>query len=314
MRYATGAKESFHPIEEFIVTDIQKLKLVPLFSTMDDQEIGGIRAIMDDNTFAPGQVIIREGEPGDHFHVITDGQVQFLTQDAAGGELVLDEAGPGGFFGELSMLTGEPRSARVRAMDEVKTLSLDRQEFSDFLMTHPHAAIDVMTVLGKRLHRSDMLLRKSVSKNVNQIEDARMTFGQRLSDGFASMMGSWKFIIWQSCLLAVWVTWNAVAGMHNTHHPDNRWFLWDEYPFIFLNLALSFQAAYAAPIIMMSQNRSADKDRVAAEVDHTVNLKAEVEVGLIMRRLDDLERSIHYNHHEACRIFRGDTPQSAASN
>src|SRR5258705_286297 len=107
------------------MNDIDKLKQVPLFSTMDDQEIAGIRAIMDENTFAPGQVILREGEPGDNFHVILEGDVQFLTQDAGGGELVLDEATAGGFFGELSMLTGDPRSARVRAVAVVKTLSLD---------------------------------------------------------------------------------------------------------------------------------------------------------------------------------------------
>ena len=294
------------------MNDIDKLKQVPLFSTMDDQEIAGVRAIMEENTFAPGQVIFREGEPGDDFHVIVEGNVQFVTQDASGGELLLDEASAGGFFGELSMLTGDPRSARVRAVGVVKTLALDRQEFTDFLMKHPHAAIDVLTVLGRRLHRSDQLLRQSVSKNINQIEDERMTFGQRLSDGFAALMGSWRFIIWQSALLAVWVTWNVIAGFHNDNHPDHKWFLWDAYPFIFLNLALSFQAAYAAPIIMMSQNRSAGKDRIAAEVDHDVNLKAEVEVGLIMHRLDDLERSIHHNHQEACRVFSGGggSPQS----
>lgn len=294
------------------MSEIEKLKQVPLFSTMDDQEISGVREIMAQNHFAPGQVILREGEPGDNFHVIMEGNVEFLTQDAGGGELLLDEAGPGGFFGELSMLTGEPRAARVRAVGSVKTLALDRTEFTDFLLKHPHAAIDVLTVLGRRLHRSDQLLRKSVSQNVNQIEDRQMTFGQRLSDGFAAMMGSWKFIIYQSALLAIWVVWNAVAGLHNTNHPDHKWFLWDEYPFIFLNLALSFQAAYAAPIIMMSQNRSAGKDRVAAEVDHNVNLKAELEVGLIMRRLDDLERSIHHNHQEACRVFSNGagSPQS----
>ena len=294
------------------MTEIEKLKQVPLFSTMDEQEILGVRQIMEQNNFAPGQVILREGEPGEDFHVILEGNVEFLTQDAGGGEVLLDEAGPGGFFGELSMLTGEPRSARVRAVGPVKTLALDRHEFTQFLLKHPHAAIDVLTVLGRRLHRSDQLIRKSVSQNVNQIEEKRMTFGQRLSDSFAAMMGSWKFIIVQSMLLAVWVSWNAVAGIHNTNHPDHKWFLWDEYPFIFLNLALSFQAAYAAPIIMMSQNRSAGKDRVAAEVDHNVNLKAEVEVGLIMRRLDDLEQSIHHNHQEACRVFRGSgvSPQS----
>src|SRR5260370_33800051 len=99
------------------MSDLEKLKLVPLFSKMGDQEISGIRRIMDENTFAPGQVILREGEPGDYFHVIMDGNVQFLTQSGSGAELMLDEAGPGGFFGELSMLTGEPRSALVAADD-----------------------------------------------------------------------------------------------------------------------------------------------------------------------------------------------------
>jgi uncharacterized membrane protein len=286
------------------MTEIDQLKQVPLFSTMDDQEIVGVRAIMAENSYAPGQVIFREGEPGEHFHVILDGHVQFLTMDAAGRELVLDEAGPGGFFGELSMLTGEPRAARVRAVETVKTLSLDRKEFRDFLMAHPHAAIDVLTVLGHRLYRTDALIRSSVSKNVNQIAEESMTFGQRLADGFATMMGSWSFIIWQSVILAIWVTYNGIATYHNVNHPDHKWFAWDEYPFIFLNLALSFQAAYAAPIIMMSQNRAADKDRLAVDIDHRVNLKAEMEIGLIMRRLDDLERGMHFNHQEQCALLR----------
>jgi CRP-like cAMP-binding protein len=87
-------------------SDIDELRRVPLFSTMDETEIAAIRAAMDENTFAPGQVVMREGEPGNSFHVIIEGNVDFLTQDAAGNELTLDEAGPGGFFGELSMLTG----------------------------------------------------------------------------------------------------------------------------------------------------------------------------------------------------------------
>jgi uncharacterized membrane protein len=296
------------------MNDIAQLKQIPLFSNMDDGEVTGIRQIMDENSFAPGQVIMREGELGDHFHVIVSGNVEFLTQTGSGQELVLDEAGPGGFFGELSMLTGEPRSARVRAVDQVKTLALDRQEFMDFLMSHPHASIDVLTVISRRLYRSDMLLRQSVSKNVNELADERQTFGQRLSDGFAALMGSWRFIIWQSTILAVWVAYNVIATYHNVKHPESKWFAWDKYPFIFLNLALSFQAAYAAPIIMMSQNRAAHKDRLAVDIDHQVNLKAEVEVGLIMRRLDDLERGIHFNHQEQCSLLRGGNGNTAKQN
>lgn len=282
--------------------EIAELKNVPLFSAMDEQEVATIRGIMEEETFAPGQVILREGDPGENFHVILDGNVEVLTRDASGQELVLDEVGPGGFFGELSMLTGEPRSARIRAVDKVRTLVLDRQEFLDFLMKHPHAAIDVLTVLGRRLQRTGQLLRQRVIPNVNELADERATLGSRLADRFATMMGSWKFIIWQSALLAFWVTYNGIATYHN-NHSDHKWWLWDEYPFIFLNLALSFQAAYAAPIIMMSQNRAADKDRLAAEVDHQTNVMAEAEVALIMKRLDDVERSIQHNHRETRALF-----------
>ena len=112
-------------------------------------------------------------------------------------------------------------------------------------------------------------------------------------------MGSWNFIIIQSSILAFWVAWNCLAPIFRCR---------DEYPFIFLNLALSFQAAYAAPIIMMSQNRASDKDRLSAEIDHQVNIKAEVKTGLIMARLDDIERSMHFLHHEQVTLLNQTKP------
>lgn len=268
--------------------DVQILKLVHLFATMDDAEIGGVRAIMHDNHYAPGQTIIHENEESGDFHVVVEGEVEFLVADATGQELFLDSATKGGFFGELSMLTGEPRLIRVRAREAVRTLSFDRGSFHDFLMKHPHAGIDVLTALSHRLYRTDKLLRQSVSRNANDVHEEKQTIGQKIADRFAGIMGSWNFILIQSGLLAFWVIWNCAAPF----------FHWDEYPFIFLNLALSFQAAYAAPIIMMSQNRASDKDRMSAEIDHQVNIKAEVKTGLIMARLDDLERSMHFLHHE----------------
>ena len=258
---------------------IAALRQVPLFSFMDDQEIAGIRAIMDTHTFRPNEVITQRGEHGDYFFVVVQGHVQFSMLDASGNELVVDEVGPGGFFGELSMLTGEPRSTRVQAMDTVTTVALDRAEFFSFLEAHPPAAIDVLKTLGQRLRHTDALLRQSVSRNVNVIADERLTFGQRVADGFATMMGSWPFIIIQSIILITWVTLNIMAWVRH----------WDPYPFILLNLVLSFQAAYAAPIIMMSQNRQADKDRLAADIDHQINTKAELEIGLVLRRLENLE-------------------------
>ena len=121
--------------------------------------------------------------------------------------------------------------------------------------------------------------------NVNQLQAESMSLGQRAADGFASAVGSWTFIIVQSIILAFWIALNAIAWVRH----------WDPYPFILLNLALSFQAAYAAPIIMMSQNRQALKDRVAAEEDYRINAKSEEELEAVMKHLetqDDLMLSI----------------------
>jgi uncharacterized membrane protein len=107
---------------------------------------------------------------------------------------------------------------------------------------------------------------------------APLTAGQRIADGVAATMGSWRFIIIQTTVLFFWIVLNITAWIEH----------WDPYPFILLNLALSFQAAYAAPFIMMSQNRQQDIDRQKAEADFQVNVKAELEIELLHEKLDAL--------------------------
>jgi uncharacterized membrane protein len=117
--------------------------------------------------------------------------------------------------------------------------------------------------------------RRAASSGRPQI---KLTVGQRIADIVASNMGSWRFIIIQSCILVVWIALNITAYVER----------WDPYPFILLNLALSFQAAYAAPFIMMSQNRQQDVDRMAAEHDYQINIKAELEIELLHEKIDKL--------------------------
>jgi CRP/FNR family transcriptional regulator, cyclic AMP receptor protein len=270
-----------------------ELREVPLFSEMDEQEVAGIRSIMEELRFKPGQVIIREGELGDLFYVITEGHAEVLIRDANGSDVILHEAGPGDFFGELSMLTSEPRSARVRAVEHLTTLALERAEFFEFLRTHTHAAIDVMVELGGRLRENDAVLRRMASRNVNEVEEEQMTLGQRVADRVADTIGSWPFIIIQTVILTIWIILNWIGWVRR----------WDPYPFILLNLMLSFQAAYSGPVIMMSQNRQSDKDRLAAEIDHQVNTKAELEINNLIRRLDELELTTEENHFELKKLL-----------
>ncbi len=112
--------------------------------------------------------------------------------------------------------------------------------------------------------------------DVNQVADEQLTVGQKVADKVASTVGSWRFIIIQSIILAFWLALNITGIV----------FRWDPYPFILLNLMLSFQAAYAAPFVMMSQNRQSEKDRLMAESDYHCNIKGEVEIRNIMDHLD----------------------------
>ena len=121
----------------------------------------------------------------------------------------------------------------------------------------------------RRDHRKGGALEKSA---------ATLTFGQKIADRVAATMGSWPFIIVQSAILALWIVLNVTAFVEK----------WDPYPFILLNLALSFQAAYAAPFIMMSQNRQQEIDRTEAENDHQINVKAELEIELLHQKIDQL--------------------------
>ena len=109
----------------------------------------------------------------------------------------------------------------------------------------------------------------------------RLSMGQRIADSVAATMGSWTFIIIQTILLMVWIALNITAYVQR----------WDPYPFILLNLALSFQAAYAAPFIMMSQNRQQDIDRRSADNDYQINIKAELEIELLHQKLDQLRET-----------------------
>lgn len=144
--------------------------------------------------------------------------------------------------------------------------------------------------LAKEIEKLSEDERRIVQRFINRGRTARdvakefeehLTLGQRVADRVAETMGSWTFIIIQSAVLSIWIVLNVAAYINH----------WDPYPFILLNLGLSFQAAYAAPIIMMSQNRQADKDRMQTKNDYEVDLKAEMEIMQLHEKFNELRDS-----------------------
>ncbi len=247
----------------------QRLAEIPLFSHMDDEERSELRSLMSERLFQAGQVVMRAGEEGSSFQIIERGEIEIWLTDTDGKKVVLDVLGPGKFFGELSMLTGETRSASATSEEEVVTLELDREEFFDFLRRRPEAAIDVLTELGQRLKHTDDILRTRVSRNPNAEIDEHLSLGQRVADIIAGFSGS--------------------------------------IPFLLLNLvAVSLEAIFLSIFVLVSQNRQAAKDRVKADLDYEVDVKAEMEMTVMASRLHDMERKLHHIHSDLLE-FKGES-------
>ena len=117
------------------------------------------------------------------------------------------------------------------------------------------------------------------SKDCHTEHKEKLAYGQRLADAVANGMGSWRFIIIQTIIVLAWMALNITGFCYH----------WDTYPFILLNLVFSTQAAYAAPIIMMAQNRQSERDRVQANADYKTNVEAKLEIEALQIRLNDIE-------------------------
>jgi uncharacterized membrane protein len=144
--------------------------------------------------------------------------------------------------------------------------------------------MNAITDITHRLHEQEIKLLaqlRSARRSKTDRAEPEFSMGDKVADKVAATMGSWPFIIIQTGILLVWIVLNVTAYVEN----------WDPYPFILLNLALSFQAAYAAPFIMMSQNRQASIDRAAAQTDYGINAKAELEIELLHQKLDLLRET-----------------------
>ncbi len=279
-----------------MAADLNLLAEVPLFQLLDDEERKTLSGLLDVRAFNKGEIIFAYGDPGEALFIVRRGSVQVYVEDCTGETIILGENLSGDVFGEISLLDGGPRTATAIATDESELLVMDRGDLLDLITRHPHAAMDLLSVMGRRLRSTDELLRSHVSRNLNVEEEERLTLGQKIADRVATFGGSWTFIISFGVVLLAWVGVNVyltVRGAQQGLAPEKAAF--DPYPFILLNLFLSMLAALQAPVIMMSQNRQAAKDRLKGDLDYEVNLKAELEVAQLHHKVDRVYEEMQAN-------------------
>lgn len=260
---------------------LEALRSVPLFASLDDESAESLRALLEVRTFATGRVLFRAGDAGDAMYLIEAGRVRIHLRDDDGDDVTLAELSGGDFFGEMAILDGKPRSADATVVEEARLAVLSHDDFHSLVRRDPEMAIQMLAAITARLRRTDEMLRQRVSRNLNEIEEERLTFADRVADVMADFGGSWKFIFLTLLLLAIWIPLNA-----RYWPPDAAL---DPWPYDMLALFLGVVAGLQVPVVLMSQNRQEEKDRLRADLDFQVNLKNELALAEVLRRLDVLE-------------------------
>jgi CRP/FNR family cyclic AMP-dependent transcriptional regulator len=258
---------------------LDAIRSVPLFASLDDEAAGELRDLLRIREVAAGAALFRTGDDGDAMYLIESGRVRITITDDDKKTITLAELAQGDFFGEMAIIDGKQRSADAIVSEAARLAILSRDNFLRFIRNNPLVALEMLSATFGRLRRTDKLLQQRVSRNVNEEQAKRMTIADRAADAIAEFGGSWKFIGAAVGIIILWIVFNSYIMLRG----------FDPAPYQMLNLVMGIIAGMQAPIIMMSQNRQSEKDRLRADLDFQVNLKNELSLTEVLRRLDVLE-------------------------
>jgi CRP/FNR family cyclic AMP-dependent transcriptional regulator len=250
---------------------------ITMFELLNEDDRIALAGVIDELEVAEGHTLFQAGDPGDSLFIVDSGRLELFIKDTAGQKIVLTTAQPGDMFGELAMLDSSPRTATAVALEESDLLVLDRDDLLLLFQRKPEAALHMMAALSGLTRKADELLRTRVSRNANEEIEIHSTFLQRIADWLAWFSGSMPFLISHTVWFVVWVTLNTVFL-------GDRAF--DPFPFGLLTMIVSLEAIFLACFVLISQNRQAEKDKVQADIEYEVNIKAELEVAHLHEKTD----------------------------
>jgi uncharacterized membrane protein len=256
----------------------QLLAGIPMFEGLSDEDRVALANSLAERRFKAGEPIMNLGDHGTSMFIIAEGYVNIFLPGEASRRISLKDATQGEYLGELALFDDKPRSASALATTDALLLELDRETLSRYLVARPQAAMILLRTLAGRLRATNEMLSQRAAKNVVAELEGKLTWSQKLADRVAELNGSWTFILILFGLTFGWMVLNLQA-LGATFDP---------YPYVFFNLLLAILVALQGPLIVMSQNRSAQKDRAQAETDFQVNLKNEVNIETLLRELGEM--------------------------
>ena len=252
---------------------------IKMFELLNEDDRVALAKVVDELSIPAGHTLFQAGDPGDSLFIIKAGEIELFIKDTAGQKIVLTTATSGDMFGELAMLDTGPRTATALALTDTEVLVLDRDDLVLLFQRKPEAALHMLAALSGLTRKADELLRTRVSRNLNEEMEVHSTILQRVADGLAWFSGSMPFLISHTVWFIAWISLNTIILRQRAFDP---------FPFGLLTMIVSLEAIFLACFVLISQNRQAQKDKVRADIEYEVNIKAELEIAHLHEKTDRL--------------------------
>lgn len=253
------------------------LKGISVFELLHDDDRDELAKVVDVSTLKVGETLFEAGEPGESMFIVRSGSIELYIKDTAGQKIVLTVAEEGELFGELSMLDSGPRTATALALTDAELLVLDREDLLLLFQKRPDAALHMLAAMSGMTRKADELLRTRVARNVNEEVPEPTSVLQKVADVIAWFSGSMPFLILNGAWFVIWISLNVLPFGFKPFDP---------FPFGLLTMIVSLEAIFLSCFVLVSQNRQAEKDRVRADIEYEVNIKAELEIAHLHEKTD----------------------------
>ncbi len=265
------------PIEASILNEVEHLR------ELRPEEKTALAEKMDLMTYTAGQPVFNYGDPGHAMYIVRSGEVEIYVKNDQGEKIVLETSQPGDLFGEVALLDGGPRTAWVVALSDAELLRLDREHFESYVRECTPAALNLLSVTARRLRRSDDLIRRTTSRNANDVAEEQANALTRLADAVPYFTGSIASLAFHAVFLGGWIVLNlaVIRGLK----------AFDPYPFEFLSVIISLEAIFLTLFVLTSQNRQRARDQIRSDIEFESSLNAETKIAFLHEKIDRLTES-----------------------
>jgi CRP/FNR family cyclic AMP-dependent transcriptional regulator len=252
---------------------------------LSDVERAALAERIDLLSFPAGGSIFGFGDPGNALYIVRSGEVEIFVRNDEGEKIILETAQPGDVFGEVSMLDNGPRTAWVTAISNVEVFRIDRAHFMDYVSRYPPAALNLLSVAARRLRKTDEVIRRTVTRNVNDVAAEQGTILTRIADAVPAFTGSLPSVLLHGLFFAGWILVNLsiVRAMK----------AFDPYPFEFMSVMVSLEAIFLTLFVLTSQNRQRALDRIRSDIEFQTSINTETKIAYLHEKIDRLTEG-HY--------------------